>query len=151
MSQSHKVTKSRNENSQPKWYTIQIHCQKQYPMPEEIVLQLSHRDVFLSYFKERKQEILTLQAGDALDFSNSVFYSNMTGKPVAKLSANMQNTLRDWEGKGYQIVSTIVRFIVAWKPKDAPKDEKETAVLLADITLSNRDRCLSGRLSGTCG
>lgn len=113
-----------------------FHRQEQYPMPEEIVLQLSHRDVFLGYFKERKQEILALQAGDVLNFSNSVFYSNMTGKPVAKLSVNMQNALRDWDCKGYQIVSTTVRFIVAWKPKDAPKDEKETAVLLADITLS---------------
>ena len=26
--------------------------------------------------------------------------------------------------------------IVAWRPKDAPKDEKESAVLLVDLTLS---------------
>jgi ATP-dependent DNA helicase RecQ len=111
-------------------------CQEQYPMPEEIVLQLSHRDVFLDYFKERKQDVLSLQAGDSLNYSNSILYSHATGKPVAKLSANMQATLKDWENKGYKIVSSTVRFIVAWKAKDAPKDEEETAVLLADLTLS---------------
>ena len=112
-----------------------IECQEQYPIPEEIVLQLSHRDVFLGYFKERKKEVLTLQAGDTLDYSNSVFYSTTTGRPIAKLSANMLSKLKDWENKGYQIVSSTVRFIVAWKPKDAPKDEGETAVLLADVIL----------------
>lgn len=113
-----------------------VNSQDQYPMPKEIVLQLSHRDVFLSYFKERKQDVLALQAGDALYFSNDVLYSCCGNKPVARLSTNMQATLKEWVAKGYQIASSSVRFIVAWKPKDAPKDEKETAVLLADLILS---------------
>ena len=112
-----------------------VSSQEQYPMPDEIVLQLSHRDVFLSYFKERKQDVLALQAGDALYFSNDVLYSSSGNKPVAKLSVNMQAILKDWAAKGYQVTSSSVRFIVAWKPKDAPKDEKETAVLLADLVL----------------
>ena len=41
--------------------------QRQYDMPEEIVLQLSHKDVNLGFFKERKQEILALRGGDSLD------------------------------------------------------------------------------------
>lgn len=36
----------------------------------------------------------------------------------------------------YKVKSASVRFVVAWKPKDAPKDEAETAVLLADLILS---------------
>ena len=38
--------------------------------------------------------------------------------------------------KGYEVKSASVRFVVAWKPKEAPKDESETAVLLADLLLS---------------
>ena len=38
--------------------------------------------------------------------------------------------------KGYEVKSASVRFVVAWKPKEAPKDEPETAVLLADLLLS---------------
>ena len=56
--------------------------------------------------------------------------------PVAKLSVNMQKTLAEWESRGYSVRSASVRFIVAWKPKDAPRDEAETAVLLADMILS---------------
>ena len=48
----------------------------------------------------------------------------------------MQGTLSEWEQRGYKVQSASVRFVVAWKPKDAPKDETETAVLLADLSLS---------------
>jgi len=47
----------------------------------------------------------------------------------------MQNTLAEWKEKGYEVKSASVRFVVAWKPKEAPKDEPETAVLLADLLL----------------
>ena len=59
----------------------------------------------------------------------------MTDKPVAKLSSKMQGILSEWEQRGYKVKSASVRFVVAWKPKDAPKDEAETAVLLADLIL----------------
>jgi ATP-dependent DNA helicase RecQ len=48
----------------------------------------------------------------------------------------MQATLADWKEKGYQVRSASVRYVVAWKPKDAPKEEPETAVLLIDLTLA---------------
>ena len=110
--------------------------QRQYDMPEEIVLQLSHKDVNLGFFKDRKQEVLALRGGDSLIYSNFFLYSPSTDKPIAKLSSKMQETLSDWEQKGYKVKSASVRFIVAWKSKDAPKNEAETAVLLADLILS---------------
>lgn len=51
------------------------------------------------------------------------------------ISAKMQTTLSESKTKCYEVKSASVRFIVAWKPKDAPKEESETAVLLADLTL----------------
>lgn len=44
--------------------------------------------------------------------------------------------LSEWEERGYKVKSASVRFVVAWKPKDAQKNESETAVLLADLVLS---------------
>lgn len=105
-------------------------------MPEEIVLQLSYKDVYLGFFKELKQEVLALKGGDPLNYNNSVLYNTQTNKPVAKLSQNMQTTLSEWQEKGYKVKSASVRFVVAWKAKDAPKNEPETAVLLADLVLS---------------
>ena len=110
--------------------------QRQYDMPEEIVLQLSHKDVNLGFFKERKQEVLALRGGDSLIYNDFFLYSSSTDKPIAKLSSRMQGTLSEWEQRGYKVQSASVRFVVAWKPKDVPKDETETAVLLADLRLS---------------
>lgn len=110
--------------------------QQQYTLPEEIVLQLSHKDVNLGFFKGRKQEVLELRSGNSLNYNNFILYNPLTTNPVAKLSLKMQNTLSEWEEKGYKVKSASVRFIVAWKPKDAPKEEPETAVLLADLVLS---------------
>lgn len=109
--------------------------QRQYPMPEEIVLQLSHRDVNLGFFKSRKRDILSLRSGDMLNFKDTVFYETGIGKSVAKLSANMERTFNDWSEKGYHLKSASVRFIVAWRPKNSSKDEPETAVLLPEMVL----------------
>ena len=111
--------------------------QRQYDMPKDVVLQLSHKDVYLGFFKERKQKVLALRGGDSLTYNNFFLYSSLTNKPVAKLSLKMQDTLSEWEERGYKVKSASVRFVVAWKPKDAQKDESETAVLLADLILSS--------------
>ena len=79
---------------------------------------------------------MALRGGDLLNYANFVLDDSLTNKPVAKLSQNMQNTLAEWKEKGYEVKSASVRFVVAWKPKEAPKDEPETAVLLADLLLS---------------
>lgn len=110
--------------------------QKEYSMPEEIVLQLSHKDVKLNFFKELKREVMRLRGGDALNYKDFILYDTLTNKPVAKLSQKMQNTLSEWEKRGYEIKSASVRFVVAWKSKDAPKNEPETAVVLADLVLA---------------
>ena len=113
-------------------YVVDEH---EYAMPQEVVLQLSHKDVNLGFFRSRKRDVLTLQAGDALNYADTVLYDAASGRSVAKLSANMQDVLERWKGKGYEVQSASVRFVVAWKPKDAPKNETETAVLLADLVL----------------
>ena len=109
---------------------------KQYSMPEEIVLQLSHKDVFLGYFKGIKREVLSLKSGNQLIYRDFTLYETVNNKPVGRLSQKMQYTLMEWKERGYDVKSATVRFIVAWKPKDAPKEEQESAVLLADLVLS---------------
>ena len=111
--------------------------QKIYSMPEEVVLQLSHKDVYLGFFKNIKKEILSLRSGQIVNYSNKMFYVPTNNMPIAKLSVSMQETLNEWKNKGYDVKYAYVRFIVAWKPKDEPKDEPETAVVLFDIVLSS--------------
>lgn len=108
---------------------------RHYDMPDEIMLQLSHKDVNLGFFKSRKHEILALRAGQRLRFFNNYLYEIGSDRPVAQLSQRMQTEVQGWIAKGYEVVSASIRFIVAWRPKDAPKDEEEHAVLLADLSL----------------
>lgn len=109
--------------------------QTPYVFPDEVMLQLSHKDVNLGFFKSRKKEILSLRSGEKLCFVNNLLYVPNNQQPVAQLSQKMQAELAQWALKGYLVSSATIRFVVAWKPKDAPKDEKEHAVLLLDLEL----------------
>ena len=109
--------------------------QTPYVFPDEVMLQLSHKDVNLGFFKSRKKEILSLRSGEKLCFANNLLYVPNNQQPVAQLSQKMQAELAQWALKGYLVSSATIRFVVAWKPKDAPKDEKKHAVLLLDLEL----------------
>ena len=105
-------------------------------MPNEVVLQLSHKDVNLGYFKSRKKVILNMRAGQKLHYDNNYLYDLKTKKRVGQLSQKIQGELCMWKEKNYHVSEVIIRFIVAWRPKDSPKEEKEHAVMLVDLTLS---------------
>ena len=109
-----------------------------YGMPDEIVLQLSHKDVNLGFFRKRKKEVLALRAGEHLRFAGSYLYSQQSDNPVAQLSQRMQTDLQAWIERGYAVSTATIRFIVAWRPKDAPKEEEEHAVLLLDLCLGKK-------------
>ncbi|MCI6428094.1 MAG: RecQ family ATP-dependent DNA helicase [Rikenellaceae bacterium] len=107
-----------------------------YDMPDEIVLQLSHKDVNLGYFKCVKKDVLALRAGQKLLYDNGFLFDRQTNKRVCQLSKKIMSELSGWNEKHYSISDVSIRFIVAWRPKDAPKEEEESDVLLLDLTLS---------------
>ena len=82
--------------------------------------------------------MLVLRAGDELLVEDNVLYTPNGHKPVAMLSKGMSQTLQMWSGKGYDVHGAKVRFVVAWRPKDAEKGDEETAVVLADLRLVSR-------------
>lgn len=105
-----------------------------YGEPTEIVVQMSHRDVNLKFFQHCHEEVLNLQGGDPL-LCDDYSLRTLSGKTVAEYSAAMRERLTKLKKLGYTPLSATTRFIVAWKHKGAPKEEKETAVLLADLKL----------------
>ena len=108
---------------------------QEYPLPDEVVLQLTHRDVVLNFFSSRKKEVLSLVGGDPLEFADDYLINPKSGKPVVKLSNRMRENLKLWGDRGYCVSSATVRFVVAWKEKDADRSQPETAVLLPELTL----------------
>ena len=113
----------------------QLYDGQLYTEPDEIVLQLSHKDVNLGFSKSHKNEILALRSGDTLAYHDHLLSLPSNGRDIAQLSMKMKERLAKWELKGYKVTTSHIRFIVAWKPKDAPKDEKESAIVLADLVM----------------
>ena len=88
----------------------------------------------------RKREVLSLRAGEQLRFADNYLYALDASRPIAQISKKMQDELVLWNERGYMVSSATIRFVVAWKPKDAPKDEKENAVLLLNLGLKKSEK-----------
>lgn len=102
-----------------------------YSEPEEIMFQLSHKDVYLDFFKGKKKEIFQLRSGDELLFVENELRDRM-GNSIVRLSSKARTQLETAEKKGYYVTSSKVRFVVAWKGKD---DTEMSAVVLPDLYL----------------
>ncbi|MBQ3555320.1 MAG: hypothetical protein IJA09_03780, partial [Bacteroidales bacterium] len=79
---------------------------------------------------------LALRAGQKLRYDNGYLFDLNTNKSVCQLSQKIMGELSTWNEKIYFVSDVSIRFIVAWRPKDAPKEEKGHAVLLLDLTLN---------------
>lgn len=106
-----------------------------YDEPNEIVLQLSYKDVNLGFSKPHKDAILCLRSGMPLTYHDHYLCLPSTGRDIAQVSIKTKENLGKWELKGYKVTAARIRFIVAWKSKDAPRDEKESAIVLADLVM----------------
>lgn len=105
-----------------------------YEEPDEIMLQTTHKDVVLDFFKDKKNIIFALRSGTALKIDNGYLTAELNGRNVrvAKFSKSFAETLAKLKEKGYIPQSTKIRFIVAWKGEN---DKEETPVLLNDLYL----------------
>ena len=100
-----------------------------------ISIALNMRDVWLDFFKGRKEIVLRLRSGDSLQYKDGYFL-NEQGINIAALSASGKDKLKAWINKGYEVISAKVSYTLAWKPQDS---ETEYAVCLANLVLSKRD------------
>lgn len=105
-----------------------------YSEPQEIVLQLTHRDVVLNFFKGKENTICKLRSGDALSISDNLLRAKMNGReiPIAKFSRAFSEKLLQLQTKGYRPEKAHVNFVVAWKGEE---DTEETLVVLPTLYL----------------
>jgi ATP-dependent DNA helicase RecQ len=100
----------------------------EYP---SISIALDMHDVWLDFFKGRKDLVLRLRSGDSLQYRDG-YLLNEQGLNVAALSSSGKDKLKAWIDKGYWVTSAIVSYTLAWKPMDS---ETEYAVCLANMIL----------------
>ena len=96
-----------------------------------ISIALNMRDVWLDFFKGRKDVVLRLRSGDSLQYQDGYLLNNQ-GINIVALSATGKDKLKAWTDKGYEVTSAKVSYTLAWKPQDS---ETEYAVCLANVML----------------
>lgn len=101
-----------------------------------ISIALNMRDVWLDFFKGRKDIVLRQRSGDNLQYKDD-YLLNDQGINIIALSASGKNKLKVWTDKGYEVTSAKVSYTLAWKPQDS---ETEYAVCLANVILSKTDK-----------
>lgn len=120
-----------------------------YPEPQEIVLPLTHRDVWLGYSaKARCGAIIdTLQSGDELQvyeesYMNGGLYFavkyNGTLQRVACSSKKFYEELKKHKAKGYVPCQAKVLFVVKWWDK---KSEQEYSIVLPMLRMKKTENC----------
>ncbi len=104
----------------------------EYGEPTEMMLQTTHKDVVLDFFKNKKEIIFNLRSGTKLKMDDVYLVAELNGRDVrvAKLSKAFVETLEKLKDKGYSPKSAEVRFVVAWKGEE---DTEETPIVLTDI------------------
>jgi ATP-dependent DNA helicase RecQ len=100
-----------------------IYDRKAYEAPSQIVIQLTHRDIWLDYFYSRQNQILGLVSGDEL-IANDEGCSCINNQQVLKYSKSMASQIAELKQKGYSIKKANVRFVVFWQKEDADKEIK---------------------------
>ncbi len=102
-----------------------------YDAPNDISVQLTHRDVYLDFFKDKKEKILSLRSGQPLWFKDNGFYS-AAGDCVGVLSAKKRNELQELYRQGFTVYAAEVAFVAAWRGEN---DTVESAVMLPRMQL----------------
>ncbi len=103
-----------------------------YQKPEFLKIQLSMRDVWLNFFKDKKRIILSMQSGKLLAWQGKYLgiYHQHQFIPLLQFSNKFQEKMQNLIRQGYQPFRAEVHFIIAWKGKE---DTEESAVLLPDL------------------
>lgn len=106
-----------------------------YDRPGEILLQLSHRDVNLGFFKDKKNIIQKTICGTRLFADVSGLSVMQDGKfvQVVRFSKKFMEEIEKNKRQGYVMESASVRFVVGWTDS---ADGQEYPIILPDVYFS---------------
>jgi len=108
-----------------------------YSMQETVVLQLTHKDVWLSFFDnvQIQNEMKKLRNGDSLRFSENNCYSSDNRK-ILSFSKAFVTKLEDLQNKGYAISEVKINFILFWKKEET---DREIKIILPEVYLTKNN------------
>lgn len=103
-----------------------------YEKPEEILMQLSHKDVNLGFFKGKKEIIRQMICGTQLFVRGVELCVEYDGRmqAVVQFSKDFRKQAQQYQTQGYVMKSARVRFVVGWMDVD---EGKEYPIVLPDV------------------
>jgi ATP-dependent DNA helicase RecQ len=110
--------------------------EQQFP-PDQLVMQLGHKDIWLDYFMGRQREISNLKSGDGLAVRDNRCLDKR-GVPIVTFSKSFSNRLEKFCRAGYAPVRAAVNYIVYWQKEDS---EKEIIIVLPELFLEKETAC----------
>jgi ATP-dependent DNA helicase RecQ len=108
--------------------------QGRYTAPDELVVHLSHWDVFLSFFQANQKLISRLRSGSLLQVGNQCL--SVDNKPVVRFSKKFLSVIEDEANKGFELSTAKVNFIVMWKNET---DENECRIVLPELLFKRKE------------
>ncbi|NTV66615.1 MAG: RecQ family ATP-dependent DNA helicase [Chlorobaculum sp.] len=106
-----------------------IEDRAEYLPPNEMVMQLTHKDVWLDDFIYRQNIVSQFISGDQLIVKENECV-NSKGKVVLKYSRQFVRQIESLERKNYAMKSVKVNFVVYWQREG---DEKEVKIILPEV------------------
>lgn len=108
-----------------------------YGRPEEILMQLSHKDVHLDFFKDKKNLIQRIICGTKLLTSVLGLFVVHNGKTIqiVRFSKKFLAEIEKNQKQGYVMESASVRFVVGWTDMT---DGQEYPIILPDVYFVNK-------------
>jgi len=111
---------------------------KDYPVPQQIAMQLTYKDVFLDFFAYTQNAVSKLCSGEEL-LIDGYNCRNSDGKSILKFSKQFIGKMEDMKQKNYIPIKAKIRFIIFWKKEDA---EHEIEIVLPDVYFERVDENL---------
>ncbi len=107
-----------------------------YSAPSELLVHLTHKDVWLNYFTYKQHLISQLTSGDNLipDGEQCV---NVNGQPVLKFSRSFMKQIETMKEKGYELKRAKINFIVHWPSEETGKEIK---IVLPELYFEKEDQ-----------
>jgi len=108
-----------------------------YDRPGEILMQLSHKDVHLGFFKDKKNTIQRILCGAKLLTSPSGLLAVQDGKAmqVVRFSKKFLEEIEWHKRQGYVMENASVRYVVGWTDTS---DGQEYPIILPDVYFVSR-------------
>jgi len=100
-----------------------------YRPPNELVMHLTYKDVWLDFFNNKQHLVSQLSSGDDLILDGDECL-NSRGQSVLRFSKKFVNQIESMKQNEYRLKSAKVNFIVHWLKEGA---EKEVKIILPEL------------------